>query len=193
MRSRYSATSRLCLVVALAGAAFVAHGGTPLYKWVDAKGVTHYSDVPEPGATSVEVEGAQGYSAPAVAGARSQGSRGAAATSATAYKMLAISSPEEGGVVWRSDGFVGVSAALEPGLASGHHLWFVVDGTRQSEPADALSTRVELPRGTHTVSAVVTDANGAELLGSSPVTFNVRQNSAVTPPQGPALPKKPHG
>ena len=193
MRLRYPRLSRLVLFVAFACAAIAAQGGTPLYKWVDAKGVTHYSDVPEPGATSVEVGSAQGYHAPAAAGARSATAHNGAATSASSYKMLAISSPEEGGVVWRSDGFVGVSAALQPGLASGHHLWFVIDGTRQSEPADGMSTLVELPRGTHTVSALVTDAADTELLGSASVTFHVRQNSAVTAPRGPALPKKPHG
>src|SRR5688572_23778255 len=38
---------------------------TTVYKWVDANGVTHYSDQPHPGATKLEVGAIQTYSAPA--------------------------------------------------------------------------------------------------------------------------------
>src|ERR1041384_480456 len=35
-----------------------------VYKWVDANGVTHYSDQPYPGAKKIEVDAAQTYAAP---------------------------------------------------------------------------------------------------------------------------------
>src|SRR5688500_686103 len=38
---------------------------TTVYKWVDANGVTHYSDQPHPGAIKLEVGAIQTYSAPA--------------------------------------------------------------------------------------------------------------------------------
>ncbi len=194
MRSRLPRPCRLLLAVALVGVAFAAHGGTQLYKWVDANGVTHYSDVPEPGAVSVEVGSAQGYGAPAhPTFARSGVARSDASAPGVSYTALTISAPADGAVVWGADGRVGVSAAVEPGLASGHHLWFVLDGQRQPEPANGLSAQLPVPRGTHTIAATITDANGTELISAAGVSFAVRQNSVITPPIGPALPKKRHG
>ena len=38
---------------------------TTMYRWVDAQGVVHYSDQPQPGAQSIQMQSAQTYRAPA--------------------------------------------------------------------------------------------------------------------------------
>ena len=50
--------------VALLCLAAPAIAGTKLYKWVDANGVTHWSDTPVDGAKKVDVPAPQSYSAP---------------------------------------------------------------------------------------------------------------------------------
>ena len=187
MRSRRSFFVRWCLGAALCGAAFAAHGATTLYKWVDASGVTHYSDRPEPGAQKVRIAAAQTYkggATPAPA-ARTPPSGPAAPVS---YSRLQITNPEDGAVLWNTGGRVEVGAALEPELGDGHQLWFVIDGKSQQVSGDGTAS-IDVVRGQHTLVATVTDANGDEMISSAQVTFVVRQTSIAQPPQGPALPK----
>jgi hypothetical protein len=168
-----------------------AGGVTTLYKWVDADGVTHYSDQPQPGAEEIHVSGAQGY--------KGGGGRAAASvpqkppSPAVTYHLIQITRPQAGETFINPDGHVDVSAALEPGLFPGHQLWIVLDGQRQTEPLGGSFTKtVDVYRGTHTVSALVTDESGREVIGSPVIEFYVRDTSRLTPPQGPLVPPKPH-
>ena len=167
----------------------VAHAGK-LFKWVDANGVTHYSDVPADGAQSVTVEGAQSYHAPATRVATPGATLPPVPGAVAAYASVVVTAPADGTVLWNENGGITVAAALEPALAAGHHLWFVLDGARHE--ASGTSAEVPAPRGEHSLVAIITDDAGAEIARSASVSFSVRQNSAVRPPQGPALPKKPH-
>ncbi len=178
---------RISLGAALCLALCCAQAGTTLYKWVDADGVTHYSDRPEPGAQKVKIAEAQTYQG---GGAKPADQRRQPSHPATekSYTHLAITNPEDGAVLWNTGGHVEVGADLEPGLADGHQLWFLVDGKSQAASADG-PTSLELARGTHTIAASVTDAAGLELITSAPISVIVRQTSTAQPPQGPALPK----
>ena len=40
-----------------------SNGGTTTYRWVDAQGVVHYSDTPQPGAETLQIQPAQTFSA----------------------------------------------------------------------------------------------------------------------------------
>ena len=187
MRSRRSTLGRLCLGAALWCVAFAACGGATLYKWVDADGVTHYSDRPEPGAQKVKIASAQTYAGDARPAAAASAQPTSAAASSS-YKRLEITSPEDGAVLWNTGGHVDIAATLEPGLLDGHQLWIVLDGkSQQVGPEGTLAVDVE--RGSHTVTASVTDANGNEMIVSAPVSFVIRQTSVAQPPEGPLLPK----
>jgi hypothetical protein len=189
MRSSRSPLGRLCLGAALWCVVLAASGATTLYKWVDADGVTHYSDRPEPGAQKVKIAPAQTYKGgmqPTTADSRPRPTT--ATATASSYTRLEIMGPEDGAVLWNTGGRVAIVAALEPALADGHQLWFVVDGKSKQASAEG-TAEVEASRGSHTVVASVTDATGAELITSAPVSFVVRQTSSETPPQGPSLPK----
>ncbi len=187
----HSAFGRLCIAALLWCAAGGALGATTLYKWVDADGITHYSDTPEPGAEKVKIAAVQTYkSTPSQATATRQPPKRAGAT--VGYTRLEITNPTDGAVLWNTGGRVEVGAELEPSLAAGHQLWFLVDGkSQQGTPGGA--TSIEVPRGSHTLAASVTDADGNELITSAPITFVVRQNSAIArPPEGPSVnPLKP--
>jgi hypothetical protein len=187
MRSRRSPLGRLCLGAALWCVAFAALGGATLYKWVDADGVTHYSDRPEPGAQKVKIASAQTYKGGSQSAAEPRTPPKAIAAG-TAYKRLEITSPEDGAVLWNTGGHADFAAALEPELVNGHQLWFVVDGKSQQASAEGTAS-VAVTRGQHTVVASVTDPAGEELITSAPITFIVRQTSIAEPPQGPTLPK----
>src|SRR6204780_4205104 len=65
----------LAVLTPLAAAIVVAQTITT-YRWVDAQGVVHYSDTPQPGAQVIQLQSAQTYRAPAPPAA---GAAGAAA------------------------------------------------------------------------------------------------------------------
>jgi len=178
-----------CATVALLAAAGLgsgAYGSATLYKWVDADGVTHYSDRPAPGAVQVHIANAQTYKSNPV-GAPNQRTQ-TAGPKGGKYSRVQITSPTDGQSFVDTGGKVEIAADLAPALAPANQLWFQIDGTRQPEPAGpGNAATFEVERGTHTAAAVITDADGHELVTSAPVTFYVLQHSIATPPRGPAL------
>ena len=195
MRSIRSPLVGFCaavLLAALGGFGVAAHGSATLYRWVDAQGITHYSDRPAPGAEKVQIAAAQTYkSTPTPA---SQPRQRGTAPAAPKYSRLEVTRPSEEEAFVNNGGSVAAAAVVEPVLANGHQLWFVLDGTRQPDPAGgAMTMTFQVDRGTHTMAVVITDETGREIMSSAGVTFYVRQNSIVAnPPRGPLItpPKK---
>ena len=106
-----------------------------------------------------------------------------------AYTRVAIASPAPGAVYANEGTTRQVSAVVEPTLAPGHQLWFVLDGQRVEGLSTTETTaQLEVVRGEHTIAVTITDANGDELISSAPVTFTVRLPSVANPPRGPPLP-----
>jgi hypothetical protein len=191
MRSPSPRLGSLGLALVLLGAGAGAIAGVPLYKWVDANGVTHYSDVPAPNSEAVRVDGAQGYAPPpARPAAASPVAHGADASTRKPELSITITQPQQGAVLWNTDGRIAVGASVEPGLETGQRICFTLDGSRM----DSMGTEAELPvaRGEHSLVAIVLDADDREVARSMSVSFVVRQNTSITPPRGPGLPKKPH-
>jgi hypothetical protein len=178
-----------CATVALlacAGLGTAAYGSATLYKWVDSDGVTHYSDRPAPGAVQVHIANAQTYKSIPVTAPNQRTPSGT--PRGAKYSRVQITSPTDGQSFVDTGGKVDVAADVAPALAPANQLWFQIDGTRQPEPAGpGYTASFEVARGTHTAAAVITDADGHELITSAPVTFYVLQHSVAAPPRGPAI------
>ena len=178
-------------LLCVSGCAAGAHAaGTTLYKWVDPDGVTHYSDRPEAGSQRVQIGAPQSYK-PAATTARPQPPTVAPRRDAgpAAYTRVAIDSPTPGRVFLNEGNNIGVSAAVEPQLAPGHRLWFVLDGQRvEGKSTTELNAVLEVGRGEHTVAVTIADEYGNELVSSEPVAFVMRLPSVVNPPRGPLQP-----
>jgi hypothetical protein len=175
--------------------------GQQAYTWTDENGQVHYSDRPYPGATPIQLRGAQGYSAPAAvspAGAapESTSPQGAAAT--RPYNVFNVLQPSQQETLWNTGSVLDVQVDLSPGLQQGHHLGAYLDG--QLIDVGARSTQFQLPdvfRGLHTLQAVVLDTTGREVLRSLAVTFIVQQTSILNPnnaasPNTPGTPNTPN-
>lgn len=180
---RPTLTAFLLLASATATAATV-------YKWVDANGVTHYSDQPHPGATQIEVNSAQTYSAPTTPAAPAS-SGPDPANAEPPYKVCELYRPNADEVFF-SVSSVTAKLRLDPQLRPGDKATIALDGKRLNDLQMMGSEFLVQPlyRGTHTLAVVVEDIAGTSLCQTPAVTFHVRQPSVLSP-QSPQRAKPP--
>lgn len=186
----------MCISAAAAVAA--ATSGSPVYKWVDENGVTHYSDQPHPGAQKIQLQSAQTYKA--------QGQRAATVVprnrpaGAQPYTTCVVSRPTSQ-EMFQNTQTVPASVHVEPDLRAGDRISVLLDGTPvQSDiPADSEFALNSVYRGAHSLAVKVEDSTGAVVCQSASVAFNVRQSSvlapnsplAAPPPVAPSTPVAP--
>jgi len=157
-----------------------------IYKWVDADGVVQFSDQPVPGAEQVHIKPAQSYPAPALphsAAPRVEISPGESAPAVVPYTSMSIVKPAADEAVRANDGNVAVSVALDPPLQAGHSVALDINGQRIASRANTHFVLENMPRGTHTLQAVVIDARGKQLIQAAPVTFHVLRTSLQAQPK----------
>lgn len=150
-----------------------------IYKWVDEKGVTHYSDQPHEKAQKVEVTSAQTYTNVPV------GNTGPSASQAEpteSYDVCELASPDNDEVFFNTQA-VSASVRLDPVLQSGHRVAIALDGKRVSDSYTGTDfTMQPVYRGSHSVMAVVENASTGQTICTTPtVTFHVRQPSDIAP------------
>jgi hypothetical protein len=169
-----------------------------VWKWVDANGVTHYSDTPVPGATRMELStgsSSRNESADYTDYSTSTSSADADTPAGPPYSTFEILRPADQETVANTGGQVTIEVHIEPSLQAGHSLYVYLDGRALDGPGNALTYDLtEVARGSHTVVAVVVSSDGSKRIQeTSPVTFFVRQQSIAQPPVGPAQrpPPKP--
>jgi uncharacterized protein DUF4124 len=160
----------------LSGASMAA----TVYKWVDAQGITHYSDQPHPQAQEIDVKPVNTYSSPPVAASNSSTSTGPAAP---AYRTCELIRPEND-EVFLNTSTISARLGLDPQLIAGDQVAIAVDGKRVTgQPTTGTEFVIpDIARGTHTLTIVVYDRTGKEQRCSTPaVTFHVRQPSVQAP------------
>jgi hypothetical protein len=185
----------LLLLLALAASGLCSTASAAeVWKWVDAKGVTHYSDQPIPGAIKIEVRAgnisesrsAQPLSNEPDSDSQSQDEVGA-------YRNFQIVRPVNDQNIINTGGEVAVEIRIAPQVQATHRLNLYLDGKLVTGfPRNAaVYALTAVPRGTHTLTAVVADASGNTIQEAPPVMFNVRQESIAQPPVGPSLGQPP--
>jgi hypothetical protein len=163
----------MSLVCSLAVAATV-------YKWVDEKGVVHYSDQPHPNAQKVNVQAPQTYketlAAPGAAPAP------AAAAPPAPYQGCAIAQPADDQTFANVDALT-VIVRTDPALRPGDRIFLTLDGQPLNGGAATGNqfTLSPVDRGTHTLQAVVRNSEGGLMCQTPGVTYNVHQASVLNP------------
>jgi hypothetical protein len=162
------------------------------YRWVDAQGVVHYSDTPQPGAQVIQLQSAQTYRAPAPSAAAIKAARADAASgndAASPYQSCNVGEPAPEASFFAPE-TIPITVALSPGLRGGDQVSVTVDGVPVA-PASPGGLQFQLPapeRGAHSVSALVSDGDGKTVCHSAPLTFYVQRPSVNSP----AAPVRPH-
>lgn len=187
----------LLVFALLAAPAFASQS---VWKWVDDKGVTHYTDRPVPGATRVEISVGSRADATQVAPANTSSTApDRNAPAATSYREFVIWKPADGDSVVNTGGALEVRMRLDPSLQRGHSIYLYLDGRLIEDfPPTALEyTLRDVPRGQHSLVAIIQDGRGQRVFETPAVRIDVRQASVSQPPVGPALrqqqPPKPRG
>lgn len=158
----------------------VAANAAVVYKWVDADGVVHLSDQPVPGAERIVVEAGTGPGTSPGAPAAPQAAK--PAPQPMNFTQFAIVSPAKD-ETFTNNNSVTVSLALAPGLTSTQTITWSLNGRQLTDqPPDATQfTLDDLPRGSYTVSATITDQATGESQTADSVTFYVMRPTLLSP------------
>jgi Domain of unknown function (DUF4124) len=170
----------LTLLATLAVLSSAAAQTITTYRWVDAQGVVHYSDTPQPGAQVIQLQSAQTYRAPAAPAAAT--AKDAAAKDADGpYQACAVTQPASEASFFAPDA-VPIAVQITPGLRPGDQVAVTLDGSTLNPVAPGrMQYQVTAPlRGAHTVNVAVQDADGTQVCHSS-LTFYVREPSLLSP------------
>ncbi|NJO34863.1 MAG: DUF4124 domain-containing protein, partial [Rhodospirillales bacterium] len=138
------------IVLSLAGWGVAAQD---VWKYVDERGVTHYTDQFVPGAVKVQLS--SGNAAPVPANASSAASSPTRAAQQRTYRSFQVVRPANQDSVVNTGGVLQIAMALEPALMRGHSVSLYLDGKLvQDYPANALEHELQnVPRGEHTLVA----------------------------------------
>lgn len=182
----------LLLLLAASGLTGTA-SAADVWKWVDSSGVTHYSDQPAPGAIKIEVRAGNVAESRSTSVGTPRSAAGDDSADATRYRDFAIYRPEVDQSIINTGGQVNVEIRIDPAVQPLHTLSLYLDGKLVTGSApNALSyVLTEVPRGVHSVTAVIRDGTGKTIQETAPVGFNVRQESVANPPVGPTLRPQP--
>lgn len=161
-----------------------------VYKWVDANGAVHFSDVPQEGAEEVHIAPPQTYSAPSLPPITP---RSEVLEAPAEYSEFSLAIPEPDANIWGDVGVVDVSFTSEPSLQieRGHKLVVLVDGQPRPAVTTSSVTLENVERGSHQLQGQIVDSLGKVIIASQSITVHVhRQSALLSKPKQPA-PNKP--
>ncbi|MDR2214380.1 MAG: DUF4124 domain-containing protein [Nevskiaceae bacterium] len=166
-----------CLLVLVCGVTALSAAET--WRWRDADGVVHFSDVPVPGAERVTLNSAPkpGSTAP-VSNPDSRREFVApdepGVSPIVPYQRCVITSPGND-QVFQNETAVQVTLDLQPGRQADHQILMLFDGQPAGtwDTFSAAGALSGLTRGTHTLVARVVDGAGRPLCISPLVSFHI--------------------
>jgi hypothetical protein len=173
---------KFCLVVLAVVLASSSSFAATVWKWVDQKGVTHYSDQPVSGAIQVDLSVQTYDSTEATIPATARRPRQTSTQSSAAdYQEVTITSPTHEQTFTGTGGDVSVAVNVEPRVQSSDSVRLELDGLTVSEPNSKTTSFAlkDVARGAHSLTASVVGRNGQVLMQSTPVTFFMQQTSTI--------------
>lgn len=169
------------------------HAAQPIHKWVDDKGVVHFSDRLSEGVESEElnmsvIDTKTGAQNP-LPTAQDQATTNAALSAIESYR-LTVTSPANGETLRENSGLVKVVANVAPQPATPYVMKVMLDGQEMGSYNNTLSAELtNVDRGMHQLNVQVEDESGKILASSTTVTFYLFRVSALTAPKAKPTPK----
>jgi hypothetical protein len=145
-----------------------------IYKWTDASGIVHFSDIPHQGAETVNLPKVQTHPAKPSEQTSESPSKPAiksTASSGDSYEQVSITEPENESTIRNNQGVVPVMVSLKPPLMEGHQLQLIFDDRVMGAPQVATSFVLNgVERGSHTIAVNVIDSQGAVVATTEKIT-----------------------
>ncbi|HUR39971.1 MAG TPA: DUF4124 domain-containing protein [Verrucomicrobiae bacterium] len=165
----------LCLALAT-----YAVAKEPVYKWVDDKGVVHYTDKPPTdNARPAQLPPLQTYKGNKPPTDLQRFDKGNQAGKQAGIAQIDVVTPARDETFRSGERTVPVAVMVTPPLAEGQRLIYLLDGTPQSTPTpDTSFALTNVERGSHTVSVTLVDDAGNALANSSGITFHMKPPTA---------------
>lgn len=173
-----------CLL--LAGSVFVVEAAT-IYKKIDADGNVVFTDVPpraEESAETIDLGSPNSFTPTAESQLIAAEPESADADSAAHdYTAVQITSPAHDSSIRENAGAVTVTTQVEPGLAGGHAVQLLMDGTPVAGPSQSGTFPLaNVDRGTHQLYAQVVDEDGTVIFTGKLSVFHMLRYSRLTQP-----------
>ncbi|MEZ5537231.1 MAG: DUF4124 domain-containing protein [Thiolinea sp.] len=159
-----------------------------VYRWTDANGRTVFGDDPPAQIKAKPVELQPLTIADSYDSGEKQNNSASAVTDeeeadktaeTVDYKNFKVTSPAKGEAIRANNGNVLVRLELEPALQDGHGIVVYLDG-KQAASGDATTFSLEnIDRGSHSLFAVVHDANDEVLKNTESVSFDLLRASVL--------------
>ena len=146
-----------------------------IYKIVQPDGTVVYSDRPAQGAEEVKLPELQTYTPPPSPAGLPNLDALRPPTDEAAYERFVIASPANDATLRDNGGNVSISLDLAPGLKPGHSVDIRMDGESLGKGAGTSITLTNVDRGSHTVQAVVVDADGQQVATTPSITFHLQR------------------
>jgi hypothetical protein len=168
-----------------------------VYRWVDAYGNHVFSDelpAEDSAVTQVrEVHVERVRTVPAFKPPRAprQPRKTSRESYQTRYTEFVITQPENGTAERDDGGNLTVQTHLEPALDSGHFVVLKMDGQPIASGSQTAFQLVHIDRGTHTMTAELTNRAGHVLISTPPVSFTMLRSSLFSPTRQPEEPSEP--
>jgi len=180
--------------------AYAADRKPEVYKWVDDKGVVHYTDKPpSENATPAKLPPLQTYKGGTAPDLRRY-DKPTQNGKPVGLAQLDVVTPAHDETFHSGERTVPVAVMVTPPLDEDQRLIYLLDGTPQSTPtSDTSFAFTSVERGSHTASVMLVDLAGNEIATSTSVTFHVKPPIAgqadrfkpQPPPQTPGNKTKP--
>jgi hypothetical protein len=153
-----------------------------IYRWVDAKGVVHYSDKPvDKDAKPADLPPIQTMRSSQLGTALASEGSVKAEEESVVVKSVRITAPASEEMIRDADGVVPVAVEVQPALPKGAGFIFLLDGKAQNNKiwGSASFSLAGVERGEHKLSVNVVDKAGKVLKSSPSVTFFMQPNVPI--------------
>ena len=172
-------------IIALLALSVAANASAAVYKWVQPDGSVIYSDrAPDENAAPTELPALQEIKMPPPPPPSTDttaNNNPPQQTQNADYTKLTITEPAENSTFRNNAGQVNVKLELEPALQEGDVIAILLDGKEIGQGKSTALALSNIDRGSHSLQAIVKNAQGNTLISATPVTFTLQRTSLLQP------------
>jgi len=169
-------------IIALLALSVAANASAAVYKWVQPDGSVIYSDrAPDENAAPTELPALQEIKMPPPPPPSTDTTADNNQTQNAEYTKLTITEPTDNSTFRNNAGQVNVKLELEPALQEGDVIAILLDGKEIGQGKSTALALSNIDRGSHSLQAIVKNAEGSTMISAAPITFTLQRTSLLQP------------